>query len=637
MPYLREAVNSVLAQTFQDFELLLIDDCSTDDSYKVAASFTDPRIRLFRNSTNQGLIFSLNRGIAESRGEFIARMDGDDVCLPERFQKQVAYLRANPGVAVVSSFVKFIDADGNTAGFWPADEAATGWKSIRRILPHENCVAHPSVMMRAEILRKYRYKENQQGSEDYDLWLRLARDGKIIEKVPEQLLLYRVHQHSTTLNLNLIRSPQLRTSQVKWKFIRGSLGSGRVNFFVLRCLYGIAHDLQYHARKRTWPTTLRRFKRWLTVNPIRAAADFQWLKKSLRQRPFSHFFFFSYSHIGGAEMVHAFITRVVKHCRPLIMFTGLHDKGGMIDRFETPFARNIAAALYHPLYSSRTRNALLHSLAQNSETVVFGSNSEYFYNFILQTTKETYCVDLVHDVFYPQNEISRERLAALLRLNTRLFVSNRAANATLEMYKANSVPSSHEKKMRVIYNYCAPVSHVIRQWSPPFKVLYVGRDSREKRVDLVLDLAELLHRQGLPFDFIIAGDVKRKSLAPNVQFHGLILDREKLFSLYAQAHFVIITSESEGFPLSLMEGMAHGSIPLSTPVGDIPFHIRHLQNGLLCKSSVSMEVVEEMGGLLAQYRDLPLETMSANAVAYCRQNFSYEAFEKNYRNVLRCG
>lgn len=111
--YVGVAIESVLAQTFTDFELIIIDDASTDESLSIARDFADERIRIVENEENLGLTKSLNKGISLAQGKYIARMDSDDICLPTRFEKQVAYLDAHPDVGVCGGWVELI---GEQAG-----------------------------------------------------------------------------------------------------------------------------------------------------------------------------------------------------------------------------------------------------------------------------------------------------------------------------------------------------------------------------------------------------------------------------------------------------------------------------------------------------------------------------------------
>lgn len=187
------AVDCMLAQTFPDFELLIIDDASTDSTPDYLAGLRDPRIRILRNRTNQGIARSLNRGINESSGEYIARQDADDYSYPSRIEKQVAYLDAHPGVAVVAANF-YIVANGLPRG--PMQQVFADL-DIRLRLLFENVIAHPSVLMRrSAVLSAGGYPEDCR-LEDYELWLRIAESAQLA-CLPEPLVKYTSHPKSYT-------------------------------------------------------------------------------------------------------------------------------------------------------------------------------------------------------------------------------------------------------------------------------------------------------------------------------------------------------------------------------------------------------------------------------------------------------
>jgi len=189
--FLAPALDSILAQTFSDFELIAIDDGSTDDSGKVLTEFAarDGRIRVFTQE-NRGIVATLNRALELARAPLIARMDADDLSRPDRFAKQAAYLREHPDVAVLSGAMDVIDESGahlRVAAF-PTDPDA-----VARELLHRSCVCHPAVMARANALRSVGgYRANARHAEDYDLWLRITEAGRVAN-LPDVLLSYRVH------------------------------------------------------------------------------------------------------------------------------------------------------------------------------------------------------------------------------------------------------------------------------------------------------------------------------------------------------------------------------------------------------------------------------------------------------------
>lgn len=201
--WLKLAIDSVIAQTYPHWQFVIIDDNSNDATRQVLKAYeNDKRFRIIYRDTQQGLTKNLNDGLRFTEGEYIARLDADDICMPERFSKQVAYLQSHPQTAVIGSFVDFIDEAGNPKGVWADDRNTRTYQEIKAVLPSRCCIAHPSVMMRKNIMLQYPYNEKQVHSQDWDLWLRMAGDGVIIEKINEALLKYRVHQRSVTVVSN---------------------------------------------------------------------------------------------------------------------------------------------------------------------------------------------------------------------------------------------------------------------------------------------------------------------------------------------------------------------------------------------------------------------------------------------------
>ena len=204
--WLKEAIDSILRQTWPNWELWIVDDASDDSTWQILESYIrkpPDRISIIRQDPKQGLTKNLNMILPFAQGEFIARMDADDISEPDRLAKQVAFLRQNPSVDVVASFISLIDQKGQAIRtVWEDDRKTFTNDTIKAMLPSRNCIAHPSIMMRGKLLRTYCYNEAQTHSQDWDLWLRLANDGKIIEKIQAPLLLYRVHDSSITSTSN---------------------------------------------------------------------------------------------------------------------------------------------------------------------------------------------------------------------------------------------------------------------------------------------------------------------------------------------------------------------------------------------------------------------------------------------------
>lgn len=211
--YLKEAIESILSQTFKDFEFLIIDDGSTDNSEKIVRSYADPRIRLVRNIENIGLAATLNKGIGLARADYIARMDCDDVSLPCRLEKQVRFMDLHADVGICGSWIKIIKKGRRTIMRYPTDDEA-----VKCFLIFCSAFAHPSVIFRKSIFveNDLRYDVSYRGAEDYDLWVRASNFCKFAN-LPEVLLNYRVHPKQVSnvggvhqrSEANLVRAKQI--------------------------------------------------------------------------------------------------------------------------------------------------------------------------------------------------------------------------------------------------------------------------------------------------------------------------------------------------------------------------------------------------------------------------------------------
>jgi glycosyltransferase involved in cell wall biosynthesis len=232
--YLGDAIQSILQQTFTNFEFIIINDGSSDDSERIILSFNDPRIRYLKNDENKGLVYTLNRGIDHAKAEWIARMDGDDLSRPDRFEKQWSYLREHPSVEILATTVTLINEDGKPAGKWNDDASAISALEIAKKLPQNNCIGHPTVFIRTSLLKKYRYNAEQSLSEDYDLWLRLAADGVLIHKLDQPLVEHRILTSSFTRSQKLNVFQKL--AKVKYEFATKAISQGKRNAFVYKTL-----------------------------------------------------------------------------------------------------------------------------------------------------------------------------------------------------------------------------------------------------------------------------------------------------------------------------------------------------------------------------------------------------------------
>lgn len=195
--HLSTAVDSILAQTFTDFKLIAVDDCSTDASLAILHSYRDERILIVENHRHRGIAAALNQGLALTDGELLFRMDADDVSLPQRLQHQIDFMRENPQIAVCGSDTDLIDGYGNIIGH---RNTKKGDQRIKiALFLGETSLAHPAVVIRNSILKTHQiqYSEDCPYAEDYELWCRCSTFSTY-ENIPETLLQYRHHNESVS-------------------------------------------------------------------------------------------------------------------------------------------------------------------------------------------------------------------------------------------------------------------------------------------------------------------------------------------------------------------------------------------------------------------------------------------------------
>ncbi|WP_029905233.1 glycosyltransferase [Prevotella sp. 10(H)] len=199
--YLSRAIDSIIHQTFKDWELILINDGSTDDSEEIITRYEEARIYYVKNETNLGLIKTLNKGIALCGGEYIARMDADDISHPERLKKQVDFLDKHPDYLMCGTNAAVIDNSGKKTG---RIRNLTKNDFLQICLLFTPSFVHPSMMIRADVLRQNPYEVAYKHVEDYELWCRIAKQGKIAN-LKDELLEYRWHDTNVSVLNNEVQ------------------------------------------------------------------------------------------------------------------------------------------------------------------------------------------------------------------------------------------------------------------------------------------------------------------------------------------------------------------------------------------------------------------------------------------------
>lgn len=217
-PYLSEAMDSMLCQTFKDFELIVLDDYSPDNAEEILDSYDDPRIVRYKGEKNAGLSNVLNVGIGMARGKYIARMDSDDISLPQRLQVQVDYLEKHPDVDLVSVGMRLF---GAKEGTWVRE---LNPEKVKIEAMFHSPVLHASSVWRKEAFEKQglRFRQEMVPAEDYDLWTRAMLKGLKLVNLPEVLYEYRIHEAQATVQTDKTAA---KSREVQMAYLQEALPS----------------------------------------------------------------------------------------------------------------------------------------------------------------------------------------------------------------------------------------------------------------------------------------------------------------------------------------------------------------------------------------------------------------------------
>jgi len=201
--YLREAIESILNQTYTDFEFIILNDGSTDTTEEIILSYDDPRMVYVKNEKNLQIVKTLNKGIALAKGKYVARMDADDLSFPERFEVQIKFLEKNKDIDICGTYIKFF---GKKYGI---QKYPTSHEEIKVNLLFNAALAHPSVMARRSFFIENAYEENYNKAEDYALWVKTI-DKYRFANIPSVLLAYRNHEYQTDKNYQVGKANKSR-------------------------------------------------------------------------------------------------------------------------------------------------------------------------------------------------------------------------------------------------------------------------------------------------------------------------------------------------------------------------------------------------------------------------------------------
>ncbi len=348
------------------------------------------------------------------------------------------------------------------------------------------------------------------------------------------------------------------------------------------------------------------------------------------------FFFFPFYHTGGAERVHSQIVTCFKDRQPWVFITKRSVDHGFYQQFAQAgrcFDYGWLLKYTYPL----SVGILAGLIGKHPDARVFGCNSLFYYLLLPHLSEHVRATDLLHALGGGAEQFA---LPVLERLQQRVVISQTVWDELISWYRSHGVDTGLDQRILVIPNRIAVPPELHKPVEErPLRLLYVGRGGAEKRVELIGRFARQCHEQGVAVSVTLVGDLQGCLAAEDqacCNLTGLIFDAAVLARHYQQADLVLIVSSREGFPLTIMEGMANGCVPVCTAVGGIPEHIRHLENGWLLPDGDEDEIhaaLLQAVTTLAADRTL-LHHLSCAAADYAQQQFGGNSFCEQYRKVI---
>ncbi|GMV78207.1 MAG: hypothetical protein AMXMBFR79_13380 [Chitinophagaceae bacterium] len=368
-------------------------------------------------------------------------------------------------------------------------------------------------------------------------------------------------------------------------------------------------------------------------------AKFKPLKKS-----YKIYFFFPFYHTGGAEKVHALIAQVAGNEDCIIFFTKKSTDSAFLKDFEKSncVIKNISCYtdnkwLYclNFIYRGIITGYINH---ETQAPILFNGQCNFAYKISPWIKNNFKQVELIHSF----NSFSWIRIPFIPFIHQTIMISKVRIENHLRQYKKLGVPEKFNENITYISNgIYLPTLTSKKDCTANLNILYVGRGTPEKRVYLVAEIAKNIQEKFERISFTLAGDVANaipESLKQYCNLKGNITDENELAKLYKAAHILLITSDTEGFPVVVMEAMAYGCAIIATPVGDLPVHIKNSTNGFILSGFNNEKlVVDEMYNFIVQLnnnRDL-LATISEQNMLYAKNNFDIEVFKKQYISILQ--
>lgn len=386
---------------------------------------------------------------------------------------------------------------------------------------------------------------------------------------------------------------------------------------------------------------MNKFKKALqTVYSVYQYPHIAW---DLKNSTTSVFLFFPTYEIGGAERVHIDIMEAIKSLEPICFITSIPLNNGFKNEFENA-SRLIELRRWgnKKVFVGKMASLIAKNINRKKNPVVFGSNSTFFYDLIPYLDNKVKIIDLTHAFSEPLLAPERYSIPYIPRIDKRIVLGNKTLNNYKNLYQKNAIDSIYLNRFKIITNQVKPADNFEKKkWKrSPLKIVFIARNSQEKRPALLFDIVTRCMELKLAVNFIIIGNFSayQDPHKEYATFTGEITNQHKISEIYQNAHLILITSSSEGFPMVLLESMRYGVVPISTNVGEIPdFISEEKQTGFLINNDQSdaelLQNFVDRISMCIENRD-QLEKYAKNNVEMVKKDFSTKKFKNAYLELF---
>ena len=377
---------------------------------------------------------------------------------------------------------------------------------------------------------------------------------------------------------------------------------------------------------------------------IRALISYPYIMRKVSRIESNIVFFFPRFQTGGAERVHLNIIRSVSDKNPVCIFTDFSDNDDLLSEYRS-YATTINLLRWGWKRSFRKKMAkkVAAKINKIENPILFGSNSEFFFDLFPYLKPDCVKIDLLHtDLSHLPLSIENYALPYTEQLHRRVLLGKNHQIKIKEFYRKNGIPLQELSKIEIISNGInVPADPPAKkQYTDKMIVLFIARNSYEKRPELYLQIAREALAKNLPFEFQMIGDFEifEKEKPNNLKIIGKITDVDELNKYYKKAHFIFITSIFEGFPMVILEGLSYGVIPITTDVGEIYEDINiETKTGFIVPNYRDQN--EIINGFLTKLEEISnkeydLQLFVNNGYSLVKSKFSESKFHENYRKLI---